>query len=72
MVNDGYFLETEAPYLSGPGLGQVADDDDFLGRGEGADHLTNLEDKFFGEASFVVRIICKFAVASRQIQQPDK
>ena len=44
-------------HFSGPGLGQIADDDDFLGRCEGSDHLTNLEDKLFGEARFIVGIV---------------
>lgn len=59
-------------YLSRPSLGQVADDNDLLGRCEGPDHFTNLEDEFFAETSFIVGIISKFTAASRQVQKAWK
>lgn len=61
-------LEVGVAHLSRPSLRQITDDDDLLGRCEWPDDLTNLEDKFLGKTSFIIRIVSKLAAALRQIQ----
>ena len=42
--------------LATPGLGQIRDDEDGLGRSKGANALSNLEDEFFAQSIHV--LIC--------------
>lgn len=47
-------------YLARACLGEIADDVDLLGGGEGPDDLANLKNEFLNESRLVVRVIGEF------------
>ena len=67
LVDDHISHGGGVTHLAGPSLGQIADDDNFLGCCERSDHLTNLEDKFFSETRFIVGIVSKFTATFNKI-----
>lgn len=48
-------------YLSAARLGQIADNEDLLGRSERPNNFPDLDDKLLCEAFLVSRVVCEFS-----------